>query len=145
MENKKTYVIKGYHINDEGLKVEDTFYHYNGKSSLIDHSKSWLNESQKIGYLDGDIDITETIKANYNKILTSEQFELICESDELLDTPLDILFNNDITDFITNKINDDYEIIMNTCRIKNSNGESSMDEVQKLRELKMQKAELNKY
>lgn len=105
MKQQKIYEIHGilYEAGENGERgetVEDTAFFYVGTDSMIDHQRMWSEESQKLGYMSGELDEAKTIRANYDGEITEEEMIAIINDRELMDTPIDELFRSKIDEYL---------------------------------------------
>jgi len=130
------YAIKGFYFGDDKETITDTHYHYNGADSLIDHQRAWYNEAINSGYVGGELDEAETIKANYDGELTEELLIAITNDGTLMDTPLHQLFPHAISQYVVQQLQLEYEELC--AEVNNAPRAALTDEYERLDKLQQQ-------
>lgn len=96
---KPTFELIGYYYNDSNENIQDTQFCHAGTDSLLDHQNAWFNEAIRNGYSSGELDVFKTIKANTAQNLSEIELIEIRNDRDLMDTPLNELFDNAISKY----------------------------------------------
>lgn len=81
----------------------DTFYTSNGDQSMIDHQRDMATNAHSLDYLNGSVDVAETLRINFHDLLTEENITAIVHDDTLMDMPFNKLFQKGILKFLSDQ------------------------------------------
>ena len=120
---KATYTIKGFYYRGTDETHTDTHFHHAGTDSIKDLQRIWYDESLKAGYDSGELDEAEIIRTNFWGKVTEEQLIAIINDGDLMDTPLDKLFDEALPEYLAKLLKEEYVELSHTVSEESDDSE----------------------